>query len=483
MKAELKIKALNTAEIADAVGGRAVSFGGGAPSACTSIATGSNEVTEGALFVAIKGSRVDGHTYIADAIGRGAVCAIADHIPEGLPEGRYDIVLVDDTVAALGKLSAYYRTLAKIKTVAVTGSVGKTTTKEFVYSALSGALNTEKTEGNHNNEIGMPLTLMNLSPETETAVLEMGMSAFGEISYLSKIAKPDIGVITNIGTAHLEALGTRENICKAKMEITDGMAEGATLFVNGDEPLLTAVIGSLDKIKAVTYGFRVGCDIRVVNLRHDGDGMVFDIMLGERLINDVRIPTIGNHNVLNATAAYAVAREMGIADGDIRLGLASFVNTGMRQKIYPVGNTTVIEDCYNASPESMRASMDVLAEYAKGKGARPTALLGDMLELGENSEAFHRGIGAYAASLGVKRLYCFGEMASFIADESVKSGVLRSDVFLCRDTDKPEAMADILINEAKSGDVILAKASRGISLERVIEKYRTAAGAPAAREE
>ena len=240
MKAQLMLKTLTAEEIAKAVGGKLEIYGDGTLSNVTNITYDSRDVCKGSLFCAIKGERADGHNFIADVVAKGAVLILANKIPQNAKStGNFAAVIVDDTVAALGLLAGYYRTFSKAKVIGITGSVGKTTTKDFVASVTNEAFNTLKTEGNHNNEIGLPMTIFGLTPECEIAVLEMGMSARGEISFMTKLVKPEIAVITNIGTSHIASLGSRENICEAKLEITDGMTKDGVLIINADEPLLT----------------------------------------------------------------------------------------------------------------------------------------------------------------------------------------------------------------------------------------------------
>lgn len=475
MKSELKIKPLTSAEISDAVCGELKPIGKGLRRNITSVCTASNEATAGALFCAIKGERVDGHDFISDAIRNGAVCVLAERIPETLPDSCVcDIITVANTVKALGSLAGYYRGLSEVRCIGVTGSVGKTTTKEFISAVLSTKFKTHKSEGNHNNEIGMPMTLLDLSPDDEVAVIEMGMSAFGEISYLSRLARPEAAVITNIGTAHLASLGTRENICKAKTEMLDGMSAGSKLFVNTDEPLLAAVLGKRDDVEKIKFSVDGSDgDYRATNIKTRDDGMEYDLICRNRIVTNVFIPVFGRHNVYNSLVAFAIGHEFGIGDSDIKKGLSSFVNTGMRQKIYSEGSITIIEDCYNASPESMRAALDVLAGYVAKNGGTPVALLGDMLELGEDTYLMHEQIGQYVGSIGVKKLFCYGKAARIIAESAIRNGIRAENIYVCADTDNPHAMAEMMNGALEDGDVILVKASRGIKAEKVLEALKT----------
>ncbi len=473
MIAELKLKTLSPREIADAVGGKLIAFGAGEKRVVTNITYDSRDVREDSLFCAIKGERTDGHVYIENCVKNGCSVVLADHLPDGAGSfGDYCAVIVDDTVASLGVLAGYYRNFSSAIAVGVTGSVGKTTTKDFIASVASAAFNTVKTEGNHNNEIGLPMTLFSLTPECEVAVLEMGMSSLGEISFMSKLAKPAIGVITNIGTSHLEKLGSRENICRAKLEMADGMNEDGTLIMNADEPLLTEQRGKLVPRCEYMGIFNRNAEYKAINIRTLPDGMKFDILHDSNAYVNVDIPVLGRHNVYNALTAFAVGTVLGMSEADIRRGLQHFVGTAMRQKIYDIGKITVIEDCYNASPESMRAALEVLISKAGGCGGTPCALLGDMLELGDNSRLLHDQLGQFVAQLGIEKLYCYGSMAETVAEAAIKKGVRAESVYVCTDLSMPEAMAEMIADNAEEHDVLLVKASRGVRAERVIEELK-----------
>ena len=435
------------------------------------VSTASGECTPGSLFCAIKGERADGADYIPQAVGLGAVCVLTERGASEVPDPGAPVVVVtvDSVVRALGKIAFRYRCHSRATFVAVTGSVGKTTTKEMIASVASTRFKTHKTKGNHNNELGLPLTLFELTPEDEVSVIELGMSALGEIEYLSKIVRPDIAVVTNIGTSHLASLGTRENICRAKMEITAGMPDSGTVLLNADEPLLYKEYterGGKPKLMSI---YNRNGDFRAVNLRCRTDGTTFDMICGDRVVTNVELSVPGKHNVYNALSAFAVGTLLGIETEKIKNGLLSYVGYDMRQSIYDVGGITVIDDCYNASPESMRAAIDVLVALAQKNGGAPAALLGDMLELGEYSRLLHDQLGQYAATAKVQKLFCFGMMSDVVAEAAIKKGVRAENVFVCLDTRDPQTMADMILNSLSSGDVLLVKASRGVHAERVIE--------------
>ncbi|MBR3423675.1 MAG: UDP-N-acetylmuramoyl-tripeptide--D-alanyl-D-alanine ligase [Clostridia bacterium] len=295
------------------------------------------------------------------------------------------------------------------------------------------------------------------------------MSALGEIEYLSGIVRPDIAVVTNIGSSHLATLGTRENICRAKMEITAGMPENGTVLLNADEPLLFKEYterGGKPKLMSI---YNRNGDFRAVNLRLRTDGTTFDMICGDRVVTNVELSVPGKHNVYNALSAFAVGTLLGIEADKIKSGLFSYVGYDMRQSVYDIGGITVIDDCYNASPESMRAAIDVLVALAQKKGGAPAALLGDMFELGEYSRLLHDQIGQYAAAAKVSKLFCFGMMSDVVAEAAIKKGIRAENVFVCLDVRDPQTVADMILNSLSEGDVLLVKASRGVHAERVIE--------------
>ena len=472
MSVELKLKTYTPAEIAGATGGKLVLYGGAnGEEPVKAVAIDSRETGEGILFAAIKGERNDGNDFIPQALEAGSSCFLCQFVPEAAAQSGkpFSAVIVEDTVAALGRLAAEYRNHTRAKFVAVTGSVGKTTTKEFIYAVASASFRTYKTQGNYNSVIGLPLTIFGIGPEDEVVVLEMGMSNLGEIESMSRIARPDIALVTNIGTSHLAFLGTRENICRAKMEIRLGMPEDGVLILNADEPLLAAEAEKLPKKPCLMSLYNHAGDFRAVNIRQKQDGIVYDLIYASRAVTNVEVPALGRHNVYNSLAAYAVGVQLGMTDDMIRRGLKNFVGADMRQKIYDVGGITVIDDCYNASPESVRAAVDVLVAMAGEKNARPAALLGDMLELGEYSRLMHDQVGQYVAQMGVQKLFCFGMTADIVAEAAIKKGVRAENVFVCLDTRDAQGMADMILGALEPGDILLVKASRAVAAERVIE--------------
>ena len=429
------------------------------------VCTDSREADNTSMFVAIRGERVDGHSYISNVVKQGCRCVIAERLP--LDVKGVAVILVKDSVRAIRDIAEYVKSQVEIKTVAVTGSVGKTTTKEFISAVLDRKYNLYKTEGNFNSTIGMPMSMLELNQHHNAAVFEMGMSGLGEIEYMSEAAKPDVAIITNIGSSHLEALGSRENIRRAKMEITAGLKDGGTLFLNGDEPLLVG--HESDRYNVIYFGMKnEECDYFASNIRSTDGGMVFDMRTPNGEYKDIVINIAGSHNVYNAMAAFSIGLKMEMTENDIREGLLSYHAAKMRQNIYTVGGITVIEDCYNASPESMNAAINVLGDTAKLKGGRMIALLGDMRELGTTTAELHAGVGSYLATKNADYLFTYGELSSEnLANGAVKNGMNEKHIFRNPVTDA-EAVGKKLLSVLKEGDVLLVKASRGLAAENVL---------------
>ena len=419
----------------------------------------SRTVKKGNLFVCLKGERTDGHKYVKSAEENGAVAVLCEReVETDLPCLR-----VENSLAAFQKIAEYYKSTLDISTVAVTGSVGKTTTKEFIAAVLSQKYVLSKTQGNKNSDIGLPATLLDIESTAEAAVLEMGMSNFGEISLLSKITHPDIAVITNIGYSHIEYLGSRENILKAKLEIVDGMDKNGILILNADDEIISAS-DSLPEIKKIFYG--IGCRNAE---HHAAEYRAVDIISGPETTFtaitpkgefDVSIPIEGLHNVYNALAAIAVGQLMDMDFAEIQKGLSTFKNAPMRQNIYQKDGILYIEDCYNAAPNSVAAALNVLHM----KHGRRIAVLGDMLELGSESERLHEMTGTHLRSDDI--LISFGNFAENYACGAKKIGMPKENIYICKTT--PEA-AEVLHKIMKQGDVVLVKASRGMKAEEILK--------------
>lgn len=430
------------------------------PVPITAVVTDSRKVQPGCIFVCFPGERVDGHDYAAKAYQAGAEYVIANHPVEGVPENH--LVICESSYLAMIRMASNYRTLFSPLMIGVTGSVGKTTTKEFCYAVLSAFGNTLKTEGNQNNEIGLPNTLFRLEDTTQYAVVEMGMSHLGEIARLVRAARPSAGIITMIGVSHLENLGTRENILKAKMEICTGLPDGAPLVLNADNDLLPAAQVP-SRLRAVWFGIEAeDADVRATDITAGANGTAFRIVDREYGSFAASIPTVGLHTVYDALAAYAAATRMGLDAARCAAALADYQTTGMRQHIVEHGGVTFIEDCYNASPDSMRAALSVLKELPN---PRKIALLGDMLELGTASEEGHRSTGAWAADAGVDQLIAYGPCSAAMAEAAKARGVA---------TVHCQTAAEVLQylrQFVRPGDAVLAKASHAMGLEQLLQDF------------
>lgn len=437
--------------------------GGLAPEFETITVTGiefdSRKIKPGDLFVALPGERVDGFDFISAAKEAGAKAVLADRKTKELP-----YIIVEDPVLAYGEIAKQYRRMMNVKVVGITGSVGKTTTKEMTAGALGSSFRTAKTEGNHNNQLGLPMTILNMPPDTELLVLEMGMNHFGEMGYLSQIAQPDFAVITNIGTMHIEHLGTREGILQAKLEIMRGEPSNGVGIFNGDEPLLWNVRNDGGHKK---YYFGIenqACDVVASRIQELDDGMRFHVSgFGQEF--EMFVPVLGRHTVYNALGAVTVALKLGVKPESIQHALSDFQNTGMRQKIYQKNGMTIIEDCYNAGPESTEAALDVLASV-KTTGRR-IAVLGDMLELGNRSGAEHYRIGRIAAQKA-DLLYTYGAHSVRTITGAITGGMAPKNT---EHFDTHEDLARMLKMRAAEGDVILFKGSRGMKMEQSLHLF------------
>lgn len=453
------------------------------PPTITHICTDSREADENTLLCAIRGERVDGHRFIPGAAKAGCRAFLCERLPEGwermtsespMGEGMAAAILVPDTVEALSRLARARREdeLTSLRITAVTGSVGKTTTKEMIAAVLSTSLSLFKKDGNFNSTIGLPLSFMEIPAPTEAAVLEMGMSARGEISAMTNAVCPDIAVIANIGTSHMEYLGSRESIARAKLEIAEGVREGGTLLVNGDEPLLSDM-GELPagvRVLRLSLQGNPHADYTALNITARDGGMCFDLQTPEGLWSGLCVPALGEHLVWAASFAAAVGQLHGLDEGQVKAGLKAYRPADMRQNTCRVGDVTVIKDCYNAAPESMRAALGVLAMTAGTcPPARRIAVLGDMKELGEDTVALHRGVGATCASSGVDLLVTVGELGAEIARGAMEAGLSPEHVLITGEADTYPATATRIREMLRAGDVLLFKASRSMALETIAD--------------
>lgn len=424
----------------------------------TAVSTDSRKITPGALFVPIRGENTDAHAYITATFAAGAAATLTqEHSRMG---DTHAWIAVPDTQRALQQIAAVYRKKFQIPFVGITGSVGKTTTKEMVALALSAGRNVMKTEGNFNSQIGVPLTMFRLSPEHQAAVVEMGMSDFGEMGRLAKIASPDYAVMTNIGISHIQQLKTQQNILNEKLHITDRFHDGSILFLNGDDVLLAGLRGRL-AFPAVFFGTQVWCDYRAEEISFESGETRFTLHAGGTIL-PVTLPVLGRHNVLNALAGLAVAQTLGVPLSAAAEKLAGYRPPAMRQQVHSVNGITVIDDSYNASPDSIRSSVDVLCSYHTGKRV---AVLADMLELGDYSEQAHFEVGVYAARAGVDRLITVGPQAKEIA----KGALSVFPQMPCGVFDRNDEAVHELRSFLADGDIILVKGSRGMHTDEIVK--------------
>ncbi|MBQ9679815.1 MAG: UDP-N-acetylmuramoyl-tripeptide--D-alanyl-D-alanine ligase [Ruminococcus sp.] len=416
----------------------------------TSIVTDSRQAKNGSLFAAIKGARVDGHRFIPMTVEQGAACVLCEEEPE--VDTPY--ILVESTLVALKGIAEYYRSLFTIPFIGITGSVGKTSTKEFISAVLAQKYKVHKTGGNFNNELGVPITLFGLSEEHEVAVIEMGISGFGEMTRLSKMVRPDISVITNIGYCHLENLGDRDGVLRAKTEMFTYLNENGTIILCHDDDKLSTVT-EYNGIRPIFYG--TGDDeFRAENIVEKGlFGIDCTLIHGSDRIN-VTIPTMGRHNVLNALCAMAVGVKLGLTADEIKRGIESFENVGSRNRVIKTDSYTIIDDCYNANPTSTKAGLDTLSKL----DGRKAAVLGDMKELGTDELALHREVGAYAKEQGINVLIAVGPLSKATAEGYGEGAYYFEDVDSCI-----AQIKDIL----QAGDTVLVKASHSMHFEKITE--------------
>lgn len=436
-------------------------------------AVDSRLVAPGEVFVALPGERTDGHAYLADAIARGAAAVIVAR-PPGDPAtlGEVTVVRVADPLAALGSLAAGWRRRFDPFVVGITGSIGKTSTKEAIATVLAARLVTLRTEGNQNNEVGLPLTLLRLGPEHEAAVLEMGMYVGGEIADLARIARPRVGVVTAVQPVHLSRIGSIEAIEAAKGELLEALPSNGAAILNADDPIVRRM-GARSVARSVSYGFADDADVGADAVESAGtEGMRF-ILRAEGTRRPVTIPTLGRLSVHNALAAAAVGRVAGLSFEEIAAGLAAGWSAAHRVELVRLGAVTVVDDTYNASPRSVVAALDLLT----GLPGRRGAILGEMLELGDLSDEGHRLVGE-AAARSVDWLVVVGRGAAGIAEGAVAGGMDRTRVVQVPDVDAALAAVPPRLRD---GDVVLVKASRGIGLDRLVDDLRRELGSGARR--
>ena len=457
------MKNITLRTIQDVTGGKVYNAQGLMDEEVSSIVHDSRKVSDNCLFLCIRGERVDGHNYAQQAIDGGALAVISERKLPGL-RGAY--VLVDSVLQATQKIAAYYRKVTGVKVVGITGSVGKTSTKEFVAAVLARRYRVHKTKGNLNNQWGVPFTIFGLDDKAEVAVIEMGISDHGEMDELARMARPDIAVITNIGESHLEHFGTREGIFQAKSEIFNYMDSNCRIVLNGDDDKLSTIV-SARGIKPSFYGFSKGCHVsaeRVVDKALAGTE--FDMIMrdgGGKMSIHIELPVPGRQNIYNALAAADVGLLMGISPMQIKAALAGLKNADGRGNIINTGTFMILDDCYNASPKSVEASIDLLTKMP----GRKVAILGDMLELGEQKDKMHFRVGKYAAKAGVDVIICVGSLS----EKTYMAARMTTDnqVELFQDNDECiDALPDIL----DPGDSILVKASNAMHFSEIVDALK-----------
>lgn len=448
--------------------------GSGDGALVSGVSTDSRSVREGQLFVPLAGDQFDGHDYVEQAARSGAAAALwqkGREVPEALAD--FPLLFVRDTLAALQKLAASYRSELLVRVVGITGSNGKTTTKDMTAAILGTTYKVHKTEGNLNNHIGLPLTVLQLDEETEVAVLEMGMSGFGEIELLTKIAQPDAAIITNIGDAHLLQLGSRAGIAKAKLEITQGLSEDGLLLYNGDEPLLETELARAalpEGIVLRTFGLGERNEWSAADIVIEPEGASFTAISGgvPSEAGTVRIPVPGRHNVSNALAAIAVGRFFGVPAAKIAEGFAGMKLTGMRiQPTRACNGAMLLNDAYNANPTAVRAAID-LVEQLQGY-RRKWIVLGDMLELGPDEKELHYEVGAYITPDKADAVLVYGPLSVHTADGVRSRFPAEAADEAIRHFDEKSELADWLRGRLAQDDIVLVKGSRGMRMEQIVQ--------------
>ena len=449
-------------ELTEAVNGRAVSVGD--PTAgFERIETDSRKVRRGDVFWALKGPQHDGHDYIPDACARGAALCVGEkgRVPKGVAA-----VTVSDTLQALWDFAAWHRSRLDVLLIGVTGSVGKTTTRNMLHATLAARFRGVQSPANYNNHYGVPLSLLTIRPDHEFAVIEVGASQIGEIARLADLAQPEIGVLTAIGPAHLDEFGTIERIGDAKSELLQALPEAGFAVINGDDE---RVRGLADRAacRVLQTGVRVNNDVVARGIEINGDSLRFQV---DRSKFTVHAP--GRHFLTSALLAVAVAREIGMHDSEIAAGLKKFRPVTGRCQVLTLGPWTVIDDTYNANPVSMRAACELLRDWHAAN--QRVLIAGDMLSLGEQADAFHAGLGTEAARCGVTRLVAMGAQAARVAGSAKDAGMDAGCLGACRDMDTLTLLLDCWL---EPGDVILVKGSRGMHMEHVIEQMKLLAAA------
>jgi UDP-N-acetylmuramoyl-tripeptide--D-alanyl-D-alanine ligase len=429
------------------------------------VSTDSRRIRPNSLFFALRGERFDGHMFLEEAIKNGARAAVISNKYKPQLEVNIPLIKVSDTLAALQKLAFYVRKKLDVKVVAITGSTGKTTTKDLLASILKQRFNVVVAPSNFNNEIGVPLTLLELNEHSKVAVLELAMRGTGEISELARLSQPEIGVVTNVGLTHYELLGSEEAIAKAKAELVENLPSRGWAVLNFDDPWFS-FLKEKSRAKVISFGLRSESQVRGEEVRVDDEARAsFKISFPKGSVN-VKFPYPGKHYVHNALGAAAVAFLLGLKGEEIKEGVEKTQFKGMRMEVVKVGEVTLINDAYNANPTSMLAALEVLKDY---RGGEKVACLGDMLELGEISSREHAQLGFVLTSIKPNLVVLLGKEVSATYEEALRNGFPGESIKMVQ---SHEEMAKIVLSFIKPGDVILFKGSRAMELEKVFEIVR-----------
>ena len=455
------MEALTLRQLLEAVNGTLLGDFADLEAQAVQVSTDSRNIPPDCLFIPLEGERFDGHSFINAALEAGAAGCLTARERESYLPGRF-YIKVRSTQRALWDLARYYKKLFPIPFIAITGSVGKTTTKDMTAAVLGARFCVHKTEGNFNNDIGVPLTLLKLEKKHQMCVVEMGMDHAGEIDYLGKLVEPDMALITNIGDAHVENLGSRENIFHAKCEIFPHLKRDGLAVLNGDDPMLATLRGTLPQ-RTVFVGGGEGLDYTACDLNSDGAGHLNCRVKTPLSQFEADIPALGGHMIYPTLMAAAVGEALGMAPDEIVRGIGAFLPTKMRMNIIRCkGDIVILNDAYNANPQSMRAAAAVLGDA--GQKRRKVAVVGDMKELGPGSEQFHRAVGGYFAQSGANRLIAIGDLARFMAEGARDAGLEQADYFPTLDAAK-----NALSRELRAGATILVKASRSMAFEKIVD--------------
>ncbi len=455
------MEALTLRQLLEAVNGTLLGGFNDLDAVVDEVSTDSRKIEPSCLFIPLAGERFDGHSFINSALETGAAGCLTARERESYLPGKF-YIKVRSTQRALCELARYYKKLFPIPFVAITGSVGKTTTKDMAAAVLGAKFCVHKTEGNFNNDIGVPLTLLKLEKKHQVCVVEMGMDHAGEIDYLARLVEPDMALITNIGDAHIENLGSRENIFKAKCELFPHLKQDGLAVLNGDDPMLSTLKGALPQ-RTVFVGSGGGLDYTAYDLNSDGAGHLSCCVKTPRSQFEADIPALGSHMIYPTLMAAAVGEALGMAPDEIVRGIGAFLPTKMRMNIIRCkGDIVILNDAYNANPQSMRAAAAVLGDA--GQKRRKVAVVGDMKELGPGSEQFHRAVGGYFAQSGANRLIAVGDLARFMAEGARDAGLEQADYFPTLGAAK-----NALSREVRAGVTILVKASRSMAFEKIVD--------------